>query len=410
MPSNCVSATVRERVFAQVESDAAEAIAFLKELVRIPSLSGEETACQEVMRQRMRSIGLEVHDIAESGKVPSVVGKAAGQGVGPGRSIILNGHIDVVSPEPMGAWTRAPWGAEEIDGRLYGRGACDMKAGLAGMLMAVSSLKRCGIQLSGDVIVESVVEEETGGAGTRACALAGFRGDGAVIGEPTGLAVCPVSRGGAWFSISVWGKEAHSGSTWRGVSALDQALPVVECLRRYKAQRDNRLRKLNPAFNSCPEPFPLFIGKVMCGSAPNTVPGLCELQGVLGLAPSESVGAAKADLERELKAYRSREDVPHPILSWLPTQFEPAGIPADHPLVDACIHACKAVTGHQGKIDGFPTGSDQGLLIHKANTPTVVFGPGSLECAHSRDEYVELKEYLEYVKIIAILLVNWCGL
>lgn len=409
MSSNGVQPALRERVLGQVEADAAEAIDFLKELVRIPSLSGEEAACQEAIRRRMRSISLDVHDVADPGKVDSIVGIAAGQERGAGRSLILNGHVDVVSPGPLEPWTKAPWNAEEIGGRLYGRGACDMKAGLAGMLMALSSLRRCGVRLSGDVILESVVEEETGGAGTRACALAGFRADGAIVGEPTGLGICPVSRGGAWFSIVVRGQEAHSGVSWHGISALEQALPILECLRQFKVQRNNRLRDLNPVFRDCPEPFPLFIGMVNCGTAPNTVPGLCELRGVLGIAPSETITAARDQMAMALGACRSREDVPRPVLSWLPTHFEPAGIPPTHPLVNACVQACEAVPGHQSRIEGFPSGCDQGLLIQQANTPAVVFGPGSLGEAHSRDECVELKEYVEYVKIIAMLLVNWCG-
>lgn len=409
MSSKTLKPDLRERVLGQIETDAAKAIDFLKELVRTPSLSGQEGECQEVIRRRMRSIGLDVRDIAAPGKVASVVGIASGRGEGAGRSIILNGHIDVVSPGPLDAWKVQPWGAEEINGRLYGRGTCDMKAGLAGMIMAVAALRSCGVCLSGDVILESVVEEETGGAGTRACALAGFQADGAIIGEPTSLAVCPVSRGGAWFTISVPGKEAHSGVAWSGISALEQALPILECLQQYKASRNQRLRELNPAFKNCPDPFPLFIGKVNCGTAPNTVPGLCELQGLLGVAPSETIGAAKANLKQAVESYHRRDDVPPAVLSWLPTQFDPAGISETHMLVNACIESSEEAIARRAQIDGFPSGCDQGLLIREAKTPTVIFGPGSLGHAHSRDEYVELREYIDYVKILATLLVNWCG-
>jgi acetylornithine deacetylase len=356
----------------------------------------------------MRSIDLEVHDVADPGKAASVVGIAAGQNKTSGRSIILNGHIDVVSPGPLEHWTKAPWSAEESGGRVYGRGACDMKAGLAGMLMALTSLKRSGVRLLGDVILESVVEEEIGGAGTRACARAGFKADGAIIGEPTELGICPMSRGSAWFSISVRGQEAHSAVAWRGVSALEQALPILDCLRQLKAQRSERLRELNPVFKDCPDPFPLFIGMLKCGTAPNTLPGFCELYGILGVAPSETIPDARREMEAALTTCAGNKKCPQPVLSWLPTHFEPAGIPATHRLVGACASACEAA-GRKARVEGFPSGCDQGLLIQEANTPTVVFGPGSLVHAHSHDEHVACSEYLEYVKILAMLLVEWCG-
>ncbi|MCL6430943.1 MAG: M20/M25/M40 family metallo-hydrolase, partial [Anaerolineae bacterium] len=200
-----VTSIIEERVVSEVERGEGQIIDDLKELVRIPSVVGQEGSCQEALRRKLAALGLAVTAFeADPEEVrrhpayvsvpwgyrgrPNVVGRL--QGSGGGRSLVLNGHVDVVSPEPTDAWTVDPWGAEERDGRIYGRGALDMKSGLAAILGAVRAIRHAGITLRGDLQVHSVIEEEAGGGGgTLACLMKGYTADALIIPEPGGLSV-----------------------------------------------------------------------------------------------------------------------------------------------------------------------------------------------------------------------------
>ena len=198
------------RIAVAVDALRDDLIAFLQALVRVPSPTGEERPVQELVAARMRADGLEVDvwepDVAAlapyaehvtagasyAGR-PNVVGTMPG--TGDGRSLILNAHIDTVEAGEAAHWTRAPFGGEVAGGLLYGRGACDMKAGLTTHLVALAALRAAGFAPRGDVVVQSTISEEDGGAGALAAVLRGYRADGAIITEPTRLAVLPAQRG-----------------------------------------------------------------------------------------------------------------------------------------------------------------------------------------------------------------------
>jgi len=320
--------------------------------------------------------------------------------------------VDVVPPDPVDRWHFDPWGGQIEGGRLYGRGSCDMKAGVVGMLMALACVRRAGIRLAGDVIIESVVDEERGGNGTLACALAGFRADGAVIPEPTELAICPISRGSNFFSLEVWGKAAHSASAWQGVSALERGCALMHSLHELSARRNARLKEKEPLFADHPLPVPLFIGRAQAGAVPNSLPEKCVMDGILAVGPDETIPEARREMEEWLSVVNDRDGTSSSsptVLTWLPTKFEPAGIPAAHPLVTALAESWELTLGGDAPLRGFPSGCDQRHLIQYGSTPTVVFGPGSLLSAHTVDESVSLGEYSDYIKTIAVLIVHWCG-
>src|SRR3954471_17213459 len=233
------------RIDAAVDALRPDLVEFARSLVRIPSVTGSEQEAQRAIAAKYESLGLSV-DIVPSLReeleshpafcddaIPfadrlNVVGRW--RGTGGGRSLILNGHMDVVPPGDIAKWTRDPWGGE-IDGdRLYGRGACDMKSGLASAAFAVRALQSIGVALRGDVLLESVIGEETGGAGSLTTIVRGYRADACIIAEPMDLRIAPVQTGALTFRITVHGKSAHACMKPHGVSAITEFAPIIVAL------------------------------------------------------------------------------------------------------------------------------------------------------------------------------------
>src|SRR4030095_8167388 len=278
------------RIDAAVDALRPELIEFARSLVRIPSVSGSEQAAQRAIAAKYESLGLSV-DIVPSVReeleshpafcddaipfVDRLNVVARWRGTGGGRSLILNGHIDVVPPGDLSKWTRDPWGGEIEGDRLYGRGACDMKSGLAAAAFAVQALQASGVKLRGDVMLQSVIGEESGGVGTlativrgyradacvilepmnlrlapvapgagarRATIVRGYRADACVILEPMNLRLAPVQTGALTFRITVNGRAAHACMRPHGVSAITEFLPIASALEHLNVDRHQRYR------------------------------------------------------------------------------------------------------------------------------------------------------------------------
>ncbi len=218
-----INESIKKKVLEGVEQRREELIDVLSKLVRIPSVVGHEGKAQKTVSQLYKEAGLKVTRFqAEHEKIsgheafiesnlpyknrPNIIGIKAGDKTS--KSLILNGHIDVVSPEPVNQWTHDPWGADIVAGKLYGRGSADMKGGLAANLMALRTLLELGLNPKGRVLLQSVVEEEAGGApGTLACLLAGYMADGLVITEPHNLRVTVAMAGINYFRVKVYGTD-----------------------------------------------------------------------------------------------------------------------------------------------------------------------------------------------------------
>lgn len=220
----------------------------LIDLVRAPSVLHHEKFGQEVVRRVLREVGLEPADVAMDADVlrahpahspfdwdvsqkRNVVATWSPAELDHGRSLILNGHIDVVSPEPRGQWARDPFGADREDDWLYGRGSADMKCGLAVMLGAVRGLRDLGLEPHAAVHIQSVVEEECTGNGTLACLLAGYTADAAVIAEPLGAAITTSQVGVLWFRVKIAGVPGHAAEGRNAVNAIEKSLTVIKALR-----------------------------------------------------------------------------------------------------------------------------------------------------------------------------------
>ena len=413
------------RVDDAVDALRPELIAFAQSLVRIPSVSGTEQAAQRAIAEKYESLGLatdivpsvreelETHPAFSDDAIPfvdrlNVV--ARWPGTGGGRSLILNGHMDVVPPGDLAKWTRDPWGGEVDGDRLYGRGACDMKSGLASAVFAVQALQSIGVALNGDVMLQSVIGEESGGVGTLATIVRGYRADACVIMEPMSLRIAPVQTGALTFRLTVNGRAAHACMRPRGVSAITEFIAIATALEQFNIDRHERYR--DDLFDDPTNIASLSIGTVRAGDWPSTVPDLLVAEGRFGVFPNESVQEARAAFEATVREAASMRpwlvDNP-PIVEWVEGQFEPGTTPRDAPIIERLSCSHEAVTGKPASLFGIPCGTDLRLFTRHAGIPTILYGPGNILDAHTADEHVSLDEVVTCTKVLARTMLTWCG-
>lgn len=404
--------------------DEAELVATVQQVVRVPSITGDEAVVQAVLAGMLRDAGCLVDhwplDLAALRGDPVYPGeeiqRTEGWGVAgrwggdAGPRLILNGHVDVVPPGLPENWTVDPWCGELRDGRIYGRGACDMKGGLVAGLCALRAVQRAGVALRGSVIVQSVVSEEDGGLGTLAAIRRGHVGDAAVIMEPTSLALIPAQAGALGFALRVPGRSAHACVRLEGVSAIEKFIPLFGALQALEAERNRDVR--HPLLGKEPLPYPLSIGLLSAGNWSSSVPETLEAVGRYGVAIGESLAEARTALERTIAETAGRDPwlAAHPPrVIWTGGQFAPGEIPSDHPLVQL-LSACVAdVVGAPPVLQGATYGSDLRLLVNDAGIPSVLFGPGGGFTAHMPDEYVSVDQLVAATRSLALLIVRYCG-
>lgn len=424
-PQTPARTSVATRVERVIDELAAELVSLTRELVRIPSTPGHEQNAQRAIARRYELLGLETeivpsireelqgHPAFSDDGIPfvdrlNVV--ATWRGKGGGRSLILNGHMDVVPPGDTAKWTHDPWGGEVNGDRLYGRGSCDMKAGLAAGAIAVQALKSMGITPGGDVTLQSVIGEESGGIGTLTTIVRGFRADSCIIMEPMGLGIVPVHSGAMTFRLTVHGRGAHASMKSLGVSAIEEFVPLLRALQRLNHERHRRFE--HPLYDADRDIAPISVGTVKAGNWPSTVPDMLVAEGRIGAFPDESLDEARAEVRSAIDAAASEDPwLSHnpPVLEWFEGQFEPGVTPTDSPIVRT-LSACHAqVTGSVPPIFGIPSGTDLRLFTRHAGIPTVLYGPGSLLQAHGTDEFVSIDEAITCAKVLARTILEWCG-
>jgi acetylornithine deacetylase len=394
----------------------------LAALIAIESLGGNETGAQEWMAARLRDMGLEVDawDIdfptlrqhpAFSMEVPRDHGRGVvgtlGNGNGP--TLILNGHVDVVPVGDLTQWTAPPFAATLRNGHVIGRGACDMKGGLAAALAALRALIATRTRLDGAIALHSVIAEEDGGAGTLATLLRGHTGEGALSMEPTELALAPAHAGALSFRIRVHGLSAHGCVREEGISAIEMFRPIHDALLALEAERNARLRQ--PLFERYRLPYALSIGRLAAGDWPSSVPDLLTCEGRYGIAPGEDVGAAKRAFEDAVAAAAERDSYLRehaPSVEWWGGQFMPATTSASAQIVTTTRDAINAVTGQSPRIEGMTYGADMRLLVNEGGIPTVLFGPGNVRRAHRPDESVPIEDLMTVARVIAVTALRFC--
>lgn len=421
---------LQELIKEQLIRDREENIEYLKKAISCDSSiiemgkSGNEITMQNYVSELLRDLGAELdifepdnellksHPEANIGHSyenrPNVVGTI--KGTGGGKSLMFNAHSDVVPSGDPKAWVCPPFNPEVIDGKLYGRGACDMKAGGVAALMALRTLKKCGIKLMGDVIYEAVVDEEGGGNGTLACCLKGYRADAAIIPEPSELTLMPAHMGWLFYHITFTGKPVHCAFKWNGHNAIEDCVSFINHMQ--QLERDWTITSRHPYL---PPPTICFT-VIQGGISSSTVPDLCRLDMSVHFHPADTVdGKIGSRIEKEL--FHSIDNFVN-TNDWLkehPLQIEKFqqgsgyDIGEDHPIVDSTRKALVRILGREPKINGLASGADARLLNNYANTPTLIFGPGSISNAHSINEYVEIDQYLKAIEVYCDVLLDWCG-
>ncbi|WP_066149175.1 peptidase [Halalkalibacter krulwichiae] len=405
-------------------SNKDDGIDLLRKLVQAKSIQGNEAEAQTIVIEEITRMGMNV-DVWQPDKSelvkskyfasnrsdfsgsPNVIGVLKGQGKG--RSIILNGHIDVVPAGDREQWHVEPYSASIIDGKMYGRGVTDMKGGNVALLLAIQAIQALNIKLKGDVIFESVIEEESGGTGTLAAILKGYKADAALIPEPTNMKIFPKQQGSIWFRLTVKGRSAHGGTRYEGVSAIEKSMLVMEHIKLLEQKRNKRIN--DPLYKSIPIPIPINIGKINGGDWPSSVCDSVIIEGRLGISPEETMEAAKNEMENWLKDISKLDSwfSDYPIkLEWFGARWVPGSIDNDHPLVALIQKNYQSVLNENPIIEASPWGTDGGLLTEAGCTPSIIFGPGVTEKAHFPNEYIELDRVFEAAEIIALTLIDWC--
>ena len=401
-------------------------LADLQALIRIPSITGEEEAVAAWAAEALTDLGLAVEIIRpdleahradpdwpgeEMGRssLPVVVGR-----IGPtdGRRLVLSGHLDVVPPGDPATWTADPWGGEVRDGVLYGRGACDMKGGVASILAAVRALRVRGEldRLTGELVVAFVPSEEDGGQGTLAAIRAGVTGDLAIITEPTDLDIVVAHAGAITFRLTVPGRAAHASQRREGVSALDKLFVLAQALEADEAARN--AAESDPLMTALGLPYPTIIGIVEGGDWASTVLDRVVAYGRYGVR----LGQTPAEAERDLRAAIDRASAADPFLRDHPVgveitggRFGSARVASDHPLPAGLAAVVETVTGRRPALLGEPYGADMRLFVDQGRTPCVMFGPGHVRLAHSADESVPLQQVEDCARVLAAFVMREVG-
>ncbi|HET8630541.1 MAG TPA: acetylornithine deacetylase [Thermomicrobiales bacterium] len=400
-------------------------VALVRELVAFPTLSppGRNTAAaQAAVAARLRALGCAVDTFAVYPGDPDVVGRLAG--AGGGRALLFNGHIDVAEVGGEG-WRSPPFEATERDGRLYGRGVCDMKGGLAAALHALTTLRRVGLRLRGDVLVESVVGEESGEWGTVACTERGYRADLAIVPEPTGLQPC--GQGGiitGWITIQspetlhdgVRARTIHAGGGLVGANAIEKMTRVIVALN--DLERHWAVTKSYPGFAAGATTINPAV--IEGGRHPAFMADRCALWITVHFYPNETWQDVAAEVEDQVRRAAAADlwlrDNP-PTFRWGGRSmiedrgevFPAVELAADSPGFAALAAAHAAVHGEAPRPVMWPSVSDAGWLA-SAGIPTVIYGPGELADAHAVNESVAVADLLDAARVYARLAVAWCGL
>jgi acetylornithine deacetylase or succinyl-diaminopimelate desuccinylase len=390
-----------------------EAERLASRLIEIPSYAGApgaESGVASFIADYARSLGIESRiEEAESGR-PNVL--CTIPGTGSGRKLLLVGHIDTVPPYAMSE----PFAPRVIDGKLYGRGAVDMKASVACMLLALRSIKESGLRLPGDIIFAGVCDEEERSAGARAL-LRSAEGeplaDGAIIGEPTAMRLCLGHRGLEWFELSIQGKTVHGGSQEQGLSAISAAADLV---RRIDLELRPRLaERRHPLLGSAT----INVGRIAGGTQPSTVAGDCSLSIDRRWLPSETYESTRDELAALLKEIEAAMPGIKTSLRVMDESYMEEAIvhaPLETSSNEAIASSClAAITAEEllapscAELGSFPAWSDAGLIATYGHTPSVVWGPGDLASAHSSEEHIALSQLVPAIRCYALAAYDFCS-
>ena len=421
-----ITATVLTAVDAQLEN----AIELLGHLVAIPSMGGTdaEAEIQHVLAEILHSDGFDVDlwamdldDLTSQPDFPGMevdrreayglIATLPGNASELGLSLLVDGHVDVVPPGDITAWTSDPFTLrrDQRNGveALFGRGTCDMKGGLVASIMAARALQSVGVKLAGDLIIAPVIGEEDGGLGTYELMRRGVTADACVIPEPTDLDIIPANGGALTFRLHVPGQAIHASRRSEGVSAISNFASILPALEALESRRN---ANVDPLMSRWPIAYPLSIGTVHAGDWASTVPDLLIAEGRYGIALGEDPLSARAELEDTIAQINAQDAflAKHPItVQWWGGQFQSGRSDGDY-LIDLTrrAHFAAAPNRQHQQVYGAPYGSD--LRFISPYMPVLQYGPGDASAAHAPDEFIEVESLLTSMRTLALMYLEHC--
>ena len=400
-------------------------------LINCESVTGNELKVQNEVRSIFEEIGLDVDywipddeemyasdlfaDTGESFQDrPVVAGVLKGKAPEKGKSLLINGHVDVVTPEPVENWLTDPFQTVYKDGKMYGRGAADMKTGLAVGIFCTELMKDLFGGTNNDVILCSVPGEENGGNGTVAQVLRGYnRADAAIFPEPTANQIQPAHRGAAFWRIHIDGKASHGGTKYKGVSAVEKGIKVVEALRRLEEDRNREICSKNVFYKDYPLSAPVTVGIFNGGQFTSGVPEYAMIEGCIEMVPGEEATEVARSLEEAVKGACAGDpwmEAHPPKVEWFGLFYNPSSTEPEHPFVQLAEKCFEEVTGKAPVVNGFEAGTDMRILKNYYGVPGLMFGAGDLAMAHAPNEYVVVDELIRNAKVTAVMMASWCGI
>ncbi|MFT4470617.1 ArgE/DapE family deacylase [Arthrobacter sulfonylureivorans] len=411
------------RILEAVDAAFDEQLSFTQELVKHPSLRTQEGSAQDLLHAAMAERGLDMdrwqldpeelatHEgfgpvTVSYEDVTNVVGTYR-PATEAGRSLILNGHVDVVPEGPAEHWSRSPWDAPIIDGWMYGRGAGDMKAGLAANLFAFDAVRAAGLEPAGRIHFQSVVEEECTGNGSLSALMRGYRADAVIIPEPEEDMLVRANVGVLWFKVRVSGSPTHPREMGTGFNAIDAAYTVMTALRGVE-EKWNADRGQHRFFEDLEHPINFNFGQIVGGDWPSSVPAWCEVDVRAAIYPGIPAEQAWNEVQQCLAQLQTG---PAPINA-VATK---TGFFSEGYVLEPGSDAESLLESTHEQVFGTELGSfttpgylDGRVFTLYADTPTLVYGPIS-EAIHGFDERVSVESVRRITKSIALFIANWCG-
>jgi acetylornithine deacetylase/succinyl-diaminopimelate desuccinylase family protein len=371
--------------------DSEELTSLAQDIVRIPSVYGDEEKVALFLANKFKQWGFEVTVDEVLPRRPNVYAVLRGKSESP--TLMYNGHMDVVPPGD--GWTEDPYSGLLRGGRLYGRGAADMKGPLASMMIAANALKRAQVELKGDLVITAVVGEEENQKGTLQVADRKMRADFAVVGEPTELKVCIAHKGDVTYEITTAGKAAHASVLHQGMNAIYKMRRIIEAIEKFSVELE--ARRSHPLLGTAT----ISVGTIEGGTISSAVPAFCKIMVDRRTLPDEGGEKGKAELEGLVEKLR-RDD--SDLVAHVKTVVDalPMEIPEDHDLVRTIRRAAKEILGEDPEVQGVPYTTDGGILANRSKIPTLVFGPGDIGQAHRPDESIPVEEMFAAAKIYAL--------
>ena len=377
--------------------DADQVIRLTQQLVTRASVTGDEAAVATYIADVLKGMGLSVECRETMPGRPNVIGVLAGPP--DGRTILLNGHMDVVPPGE--GWTCDPFGGLLAEGRIYGRGATDMKGGLAAMIGAISAIQRAGTRLGGTVLLTAVVGEEQDQIGTRTLVEGGLQADFALVGEPTQLVPVIAHKGDLCYRIRVQGKTAHSSAPRLGINAIDKMTDILVALRSLAAELQHKKHAHlgSPMLSVC---------TVEGGTDTCVVPGSCAITVDRRLLPNETAEEADGEFQRLLDRLQAIDTQLTCSVKRFTTAL-PMETSPDSEIAKAAHRASTAVLGYEPQFACMHSTTDASWLVNAAKIPTVIIGPGNEAQAHQADEFVEVEQVTKGAQVMALVIVDLLG-